>query len=58
MSDELDISPEDRELMTQYDINAKTRTVFYSEGYKYENLKDAVRYAKLSGKRRRTSPDE
>lgn len=43
------------ELMAQFNIKKETRTVYYSEGYKYDNLKDAISYAKLSLERKRAS---
>jgi len=58
MSKIIDVSEKDRELMVQYNIKTETRTVYYSEGYKYDNLKDAVRYAKLSIERKNASGDE
>ncbi len=47
MTEAIDISTEDRELMVRYNIRSESRTVFYYEGYKYEKLKDAIRYAEL-----------
>ncbi|MEZ5501708.1 MAG: hypothetical protein R3E50_03255 [Halioglobus sp.] len=41
------ISEEDQLLMAQYHIRAETRTIFYSEGYKYDKLQDALNYARL-----------
>jgi hypothetical protein len=35
-----DLSQEDKDLMTKHNIKMETRTVFYSKGYKYDNLKD------------------
>lgn len=50
-----EISQEDKDLMAHYNIKMETRTVFYSQGYKYDNLRDAVRYAKLSVERKGAS---
>jgi hypothetical protein len=55
MSEVSGISQEDKELMLQYNIRTETRTVFYYEGYKYEKLHDAIRYAKLSRERAQPS---
>lgn len=51
MSEEFEISKEDRELMIRYNVDAETKVVFYYEGYKYDNLRDAIRYAELSAER-------
>jgi len=48
-------SQKDREMMVQFNIKKETRTLFYSEGYKYDNLKDALSYAKLSAERKRAT---
>jgi hypothetical protein len=53
-----DVSQEDKELMARLNIKSETRTVFYSEGYKYDNLKDAVSYAKRSVERKKASGDQ
>lgn len=45
------ITEEDKALMAQYDIRTETRTLFYSNGYRYDSLKDALRYAKQSAER-------
>jgi len=55
MSKSIKESQEDEELMAQFNIKKETRTVYYSEGYKYDNLKEAVSYAKLSVERKRAS---
>jgi hypothetical protein len=52
-----EVSQEDKELLAQFNIKTETRTLFYSEGYKYDNLKDAVSYARLSVERKRASDD-
>ncbi|PLW67119.1 hypothetical protein [Pseudohalioglobus lutimaris] len=46
------LTDEEKVLMAQYNIEAETRTIFYSEGYKYDKLKDALRYARSSIERR------
>jgi hypothetical protein len=55
MNKEKDVSQEDKDLMTLHNIKMETRTVFYSKGYKYDNLRDAVSYAKLSKERERAT---
>jgi len=45
------LTDEEKALMAQYNIRTETRTLFYSEGYKYDNLKDALSYAKRSVER-------
>jgi hypothetical protein len=57
MINRIELSQADKDLMAQYNIKAETRTLFYSEGYKYDNLKDALSYAKLSIERKRASGD-
>ena len=57
MTEASELSKEDKELMIKYNINAETKTAFYAEGYKYDNLKDAIRYARLSAERERVSGD-
>ena len=52
-----DLSQEDKDLMTKHNIKMETRTVFYSKGYKYDNLKDAVSYAKRSKEREQATAD-
>lgn len=52
------ITEEDKVLMDQYNITTETRTLFYSEGYKYDKLKDALDYAKLSVERKLASGNE
>ena len=55
MSGTTELSQEETELIAKYNIKQETRTVFFSDGYKYDNLKDAVRYAKLSLERKKAS---
>ena len=57
MINEIELSKENKELTARYNIKTETRTLFYSEGYKYDNLKDALSYAKLSIERKRASAD-
>ena len=52
------VTEEDKVLMTRYNIKSETRTLFYSEGYKYDNLKDALKYAKLLVERKQGSGKE
>lgn len=58
MSEITELSEEDRELMAKYNIRAETKTAFFAEGYKYDNLSDAVRYARLSEERERDSGEK
>lgn len=58
MSKMAELSEEDKELMVRYNIKAETRMTFYAEGYKYDKLGDAVRYARLSAERERYSGDD
>jgi hypothetical protein len=52
------LTEEDKELMNQYNITSETRTLFFSEGYKYDKLKDALSYAKLAGEREKVADNE
>ena len=56
VSDEL--SEQDRELMAQYNITTETKTVFCTQGYKYDKLKQALNYAKAVEQRAEASDDE
>ena len=53
-----EITEEDRVLMTQYNISTETKTIFFAEGYKYDKLKDALKYAMLAAERDRVSGNE
>ena len=57
MINRIELSQADKDLMAQYNIKVETRTLFYSEGYKYDNLKDALSYSRLSIERKRASGD-
>ena len=58
MINRIELSQTDKDLMAQYNIKVETRTLFYSEGYKYDKLKDALNYAKLSVERKLASGNE
>ena len=53
-----ELSKEDKELMIKYNIKAETKMAFYAEGYKYDKLDDAVRYARLSAEREKDTGDD
>jgi len=53
-----ELTEEDKVLMDQYNITSETRTLFYSDGYKYDKLKDALSYAKLAGEREKVADNE
>jgi hypothetical protein len=44
----IELTEQDKALMTQYDIKAETKTVFHAQGYKYDKLKDALSFARQS----------
>ena len=47
----------EEKLMAQYGITAETKPLFHYEGYRYERLADAVKYAQQSQSRNNdTSP--
>jgi hypothetical protein len=52
-----EVTEEDKALMAQYNIQSETKTLFFADGYKYDKLKDAVRYAKFSSERKEDSGD-
>jgi len=41
------MSEEDIKLMTQYDITTESKLIYNYKQHHYENLKDAVNYARL-----------
>jgi hypothetical protein len=55
MINRIELSQAEKDLIAQYNIKVETRTLFYSEGYKYDNLKDALSYARLSIEKKRAS---
>jgi hypothetical protein len=57
MGEITELSKEDKELMVKYNIKVEKRMAFYAQGYKYDKLDDAVRYARLSAERERESGD-
>ena len=58
MGEVAELSTEEKELMVKYNITVETRRTFYSEGYKYDKLDDAVRYASLSAEREKNTGDD
>jgi hypothetical protein len=56
VSDEL--SEQDREMMARYNITTETKTVFCTQGYKYDKLKQALNYARTVEQRAEASDDE
>lgn len=41
------MSDEDKKLMTQYDFTSESKMIYSYKQHRYENLKDAVNYARL-----------
>jgi hypothetical protein len=41
------MSEEDKKLMAQYDITSESKLIYSYKENRYENLKDAVNFAKL-----------
>jgi hypothetical protein len=39
---------EEQELMAQYGITHETKSVYFYQGHKYDNLNDAINYARDS----------
>jgi len=52
------MTEEDKALMAKYNIQSETKTVFHSQGYKYDKLKDAVHYAEQMVERKQSTVDE
>lgn len=46
MSEETKISSEEKTLMIELGITSSTKPVYFYKQHRYENLADAVRYAK------------
>lgn len=51
------LSASDRELISSFGIDCEVKTVYFFEGYKYDKLKDAVRYAKMVAERKQGSAE-
>lgn len=51
------MTPEELLLMEQYEITEHQKSVFTYGAYKYDNLKDAVNYAKIERARAASSSD-
>ena len=54
---ETELTDEEKQLMDQYGISCETKLVYLFEGYKYEQLHYALRYAKEVSERGRTPVD-
>ena len=61
MTQEMQGSEEEQELMVQYGITHEKKSVYFYQGHKYDKLSDAIRYASGSSARTpttvSTSPD-
>lgn len=57
MKNSTEISQEDADLMDKYNIKRETKDVFLADGYKYDKLNDAVRYAKFALENKASSGD-
>ena len=42
------MSPDEDKLIKKYGIVCKQKTVYSYKGYNYDNLKDAINYAKIA----------
>lgn len=58
MKQDIRLTDEEKQLMEQYGISCERRTLYFFEGYKYEKLQDAIRYAKVISERDCTSIDD
>lgn len=45
------INEEDQTLMTKYGISQTTKTMYQYKNHQYENLSDAIKYAKIENNR-------
>ena len=48
MTQEMQGSEEEQELMVQYGITHEKKSVYFYQGHKYDRLSDAIRYARDS----------
>ena len=46
------MTEEDKKLMDQYGITSQQKTVYLYKDHKYDNLKDAISFAKIDMKRK------
>ncbi len=46
------IEEEEKKLMDQYGVISQQKTVYHYNGYNYDNLEDAIRYAKIDTQRK------
>ena len=51
------LSESDKELISEFEIECEVKTTFFFGGYKYDKLKDAVRFAKIAAERQQASVD-
>lgn len=51
------LSESDRALISEYEIECEVRTVFFVDGYRYDKLKNAVRFAKIAAERQQAPTD-
>jgi hypothetical protein len=54
----IELTEQDKALMTQYNIKAETRMVFHARGYKYDKLKDALSFARQALQPERRADNE
>jgi len=50
------MTEEEKELMESYGITVEQKSVYFYKGHTYENLKDALNYAKIDAKRTHELP--
>ena len=53
----MNMSSDEEALMKELGITSQTRTVYLYDGYTYAKLQDAVKYAQIQGKNKRSGPD-
>jgi hypothetical protein len=51
------MTEEERELMKRYGITAEQKMVYTFKGYRYDQLKNAVKYAESEARRRATASE-
>jgi hypothetical protein len=51
MNQDKQATEEELKLMTQYGITHEQKSVYFYQGYKYDKLTDAIRYARVSSAR-------
>ena len=49
--EEIEMSEQDKTLLTEYGITSTPKTVYFYKEYRYDRLSDALSYAKMDARR-------